>query len=149
MHGFSMMSHFSSVKQSEIVRVMETSFDAAVECVSQDLRLSRVVLGGVCSATVGIDAPCELFCLGCTRLWKTLWLPVFKKSLVFSCFEQSFAMSHFSSTQQLEIGSSVLCLWRTALTTAASQRRAPRMRTVLQELSPTSRMLSGLSRPGR
>ena len=60
-----------------------------------------VVYSGVRSATVVTDTPCELFCLGlqnCRTFWEMIWLPIFEKSFVFSCFEQSFVMSHFFST---------------------------------------------------
>ena len=74
-----------------------------------------------------------------------------------SWVKQSSLRLHLSSAQQLEIGDELsrraesvsqdlrFCvvadgdvLWRTALTTAVSARRAPRMRTGLQELSPIS-----------
>ena len=64
------------------------------------------VYGGVHSATVVTDPPCELFCLGlrdCARFWEMIWLPVFKKSCGSLVFKQSSVMSHFSSAQQLEI----------------------------------------------
>ena len=71
----------------------------------------------------------------------------------FLCFEQSFVMSQFYSTQQLEIealtpshriSSSVswlveTCRWVTSLTTVASARRAPWIRAMLQELSSLRR----------
>ena len=62
--------------------------------------------GGVNSATVVTDPPCELFCLGlqdCTRFQEMIWLPVLKRSLFLSWFNKSSVMSHFSSAQQLEI----------------------------------------------
>ena len=52
----SVMSHFSSAHQLEIVRVVETSSDAAGESVSQDLWFC----GGARSATVVMNVPCAL-----------------------------------------------------------------------------------------
>ena len=79
-------------QQLEIVRVMETSSDAAGESVSQDLRFCTVEFAvpqwslmchASCSASV-----CKI-ARGCGR-WRRV--PVL-------CVKHSFVMSHFSSTQ--------------------------------------------------
>ena len=65
-----------------------------------------VVYGGVRSATVVTDTPCELFSLGLQKLHEVLGDDLaarLQESLVLSCVKQSSVMSHFSSTQQLEI----------------------------------------------
>ena len=53
--------HFSSARQRDIVRVMETSTAAAGESViTRSFVLCRVVFGGV----MVTDPPCDLFCFG-------------------------------------------------------------------------------------
>ena len=65
-----------------------------------------VVYGGVRSATVVTDTPCELFTLGLQKLHQVwgddLAVPL-HEILVLSCVKQSSVMFHFSSIQQLEI----------------------------------------------
>ena len=65
-----------------------------------------VVYGGVRSATVVTDTPCELFTLGLQKLHQVLGDDLaapLHEILVLSCVKQSSVMFHFSSTQQLEI----------------------------------------------
>jgi len=63
-------------------------------------------VGGVRSATVVTDTPCELFTLGLQKLHQVLGDDLaapLHEILVLSCVKQSSVMFHFSSTQQLEI----------------------------------------------